>query len=174
MLTQREKDFIVYWEANSGRRKKVVKQFLIGIPIGLAFAIPILINFGSHWYRRADMEANNPQDFNPMVLLVALLLIVGFVAIFWQRHLWDQYQQRYLELKAREDDELHEAQDLAHDEKDPAGTSLSKEGQPLFSHENDLTDIPPGHQTRTLAADKNRTTDSTPDPNAAENGSAGS
>jgi hypothetical protein len=100
MLTQREKDFICYWEANRLRRKKVIRQFLIGIPVGLLFVIPIVINFSSGWYRRADMEANSP-DFNPMVLFVALLLIVGFTAIFYQRHQWDQYEQRYQELRAR-------------------------------------------------------------------------
>jgi hypothetical protein len=100
MLTQREKDFIRYWEANRLRRKKTSRQFLIGIPVGLAFAIPILINFSSGWYRRADMEANSP-DFNPMVLFVALLLIVGFSAIFYQRHQWDQYEQRFQEFQAR-------------------------------------------------------------------------
>ena len=100
MLTQREKDFILYWEANRLRRKKIFRQFLIGIPIGLLFVIPIVINFSSGWYRRADMEANSP-DFNPMVLFVALLLIVGFTAIFYQRHKWDQYEQHYQELKAR-------------------------------------------------------------------------
>jgi|ERR1700722_6434567 hypothetical protein len=100
MLTPQEKDFVRYWEANRLRRKKVVRQFLVGIPIGLLFVIPIAINFGSGWYKRADMEAKS-EDFNPMVLLVALLLIVGFTAIFYQRHQWDQYEQRYQELRAR-------------------------------------------------------------------------
>jgi hypothetical protein len=70
----------------------------------LLIVIPIVINLLSGWYKRADMEANSP-DFNPMVLLVALLLIVGFTAIFWQRHKWDQFEQRYRELKAREERE---------------------------------------------------------------------
>ncbi len=101
MLTQQEKDFLRYWENNRLRRKKTMRQFLVGIPIGLLFVIPIVINFTSGWYKRAQMEANNP-DFNPMVLLVALLLIVVFTAIFYQRHQWDQYEQRYRELQARE------------------------------------------------------------------------
>src|SRR3984885_6463843 len=100
MLTQQEKDFIRYWETNRLRRKKVFRQFLIGIPIGLLFVIPIAINFTSGWYRRADMEANS-LDFNPMVLFIALLLIVGFTAIFYQRHKWDQYEKRHQELRAR-------------------------------------------------------------------------
>jgi hypothetical protein len=100
MLTQQEQDFIRYWEANRLSRKKIVRQFLIGIPVGLLFVIPIVINFSSGWYKRAQMEANS-EDFNPIVLMVALLLIVGFTAIFYQRHKWDQYEQRYRELLAR-------------------------------------------------------------------------
>ena len=101
MLTQQERDFLRYWENNRLRRKKTMRQFLVGIPIGLLFVIPIVINFTSGWYKRAQMEANNP-DFNPMVLLVALLVIVVFTAIFYQRHQWDQYEQRYRELLAKE------------------------------------------------------------------------
>jgi len=104
MLTTQEKDFIRYWEKHRSRQKKIVRQFLVGIPIGLLFVIPIVINFSSGWYKRADMEANT-QDFNPMVLLVALLLIVGFTAIFYQRHKWDQYEQRYRELLNRQSKE---------------------------------------------------------------------
>jgi len=101
MISQRDKDFMRYWEANRLRRKKTVTQFLIGIPVGLLFVIPIVINFSSGWYKRADMEANS-ADFNPLVLLLALLLILGFTAIFYQRHKWDQYEQHYRELLARQ------------------------------------------------------------------------
>ena len=100
MLSKEEDKFIVYWEKNRLRRKKTMRQFLMGIPAGLLIVVPIVINFGSGWYRRANMEANS-EDFNPMVLFVALLLIVGFTAIFWQKHQWDQFEQRYRELLAR-------------------------------------------------------------------------
>ena len=50
------------------------------------------------------MEARS-GDFNPVVLLIALLLIVGFTAIFYQRHQWDQYEQHYRELLARQEKE---------------------------------------------------------------------
>ena len=100
MLSKEENEFIGYWEKNRLRRKKTMRQFLLGIPAGLLIVVPIVINFASGWYRRANMEANS-DDFNPIVLLVALLLIVGFTAIFWQRHQWDQFEQRYRELLAR-------------------------------------------------------------------------
>jgi hypothetical protein len=100
MLSKEETAFIDYWERNRLKRKKVVRQFLLGVPIGLLFVIPIVINLSSGWYKRADMEANS-SDFDPRVLFVALLLIFGFTSIFWQRHKWDQYEQRYRELLAR-------------------------------------------------------------------------
>jgi hypothetical protein len=104
MLNEEEKAFMQYWEQNRTRQKKIFRQFLIGIPLGLLFAIPIVINFASGWYKRADMEANS-GEFNPMVLLIALLIIVAFVAIFSRQHKWDQYEQRYKELAARQSKE---------------------------------------------------------------------
>ncbi|HTQ27974.1 MAG TPA: hypothetical protein VMI35_07595 [Puia sp.] len=100
MLTKEEMDFMTYWEQNRDRQKKIFRQFLLGIPIALLFIIPIAVNFASGWYKRAKMEANAP-DFNPIVLLVALLLITGFVAIFSKRFQWDQREQRYRELEAK-------------------------------------------------------------------------
>jgi hypothetical protein len=102
MLTQQEKDFIGYWEQNRKKQKKTFRQFLVGIPIGLLFAIPILINFMSGWHKGAEMEANNPDDFNPLILVIALLLIVAFVAIFSKHHQWEMREQRYRELIAKQ------------------------------------------------------------------------
>jgi len=99
MLTSQEEAFIRYWEENRSRQKKIFRQFLVGIPVGLAFAIPIVINLASGW----DVQAGDvsSQKSLLMVLLVALLLIIGFVAIFYQKYKWDQYEQRYRELIAR-------------------------------------------------------------------------
>lgn len=104
MLTQREKDFIVYWEKNRDKQNKTFRQFLIGIPIGLLFAVPIFINFTSGWYKRAAMISNT-SDFNPMVLMVALLIIIGFIAIFSKKHQWEMREQQYRELLAKQSKE---------------------------------------------------------------------
>jgi hypothetical protein len=101
MLSKEEKDFMEYWERNRNRQKKVYKQLLLGIPIGLLFTIPIVISLVSGWDKRAVMVANT-SDFNPGVLLAALLLIVGFTAIFSRRVKWDEHEQKYQELKAKQ------------------------------------------------------------------------
>src|SRR5580692_5764340 len=132
MLTPEENAFIQYWEQNRVRQKKIFRQFLIGIPVGLLFVIPIAINFASGWYKRADMEANS-GEFNPIVLLIALLLIVAFTAIFYRQHKWDQYEQRYRELLARRrGDETRQAEEkslLANDETDPQNPEIEN-GRP--------------------------------------------
>jgi hypothetical protein len=100
MLNQEEEAFIKYWEANRDRQKKTFRQFLLGIPLALLFVIPIALNFFSGWYKRAAMMSGSSQ-FNPGVLLLALLLIVVFIAVFSRKFKWDQYEQRYNELLAR-------------------------------------------------------------------------
>jgi hypothetical protein len=42
------------------------------------------------------------SQFNPMVLIVAALLIAVFTALLNRRFRWEKLEQQYLELKARE------------------------------------------------------------------------
>jgi uncharacterized membrane protein len=103
MLTTEEKDFIEYWERNRVKQKRLVKQFLIGLPVGVLFATLIFVNFLSGWYKRADMIINS-QGSLILVVLVAVILIVIFVSIFSVRHKWDINEQRYRELLSKKDD----------------------------------------------------------------------
>ena len=100
MLNEEEKDFLRFWEARRLNRKKSVRQWMLGLPMGLLIAIPILLNFGSGWNKRATMVAGT--QFNPLVLVLAIVLIIWFTAFFYRQHQWDQFEQRYQELKARE------------------------------------------------------------------------
>jgi integral membrane sensor domain MASE1 len=100
MLNKEEEEFIIYWKTHRDKQKRIFRQFLLGIPLGLLIVIPIVLNFFSGWYKRARMISGTP-DFNPGVLLLALVLIVVFVAIFSRKFKWEQYEQRYTELLAR-------------------------------------------------------------------------
>jgi hypothetical protein len=100
MLSEEEEAFISYWHANRDKQKRVFRQFLLGIPIGLLFTVPIAINFFSGWYKRAAMMSST-AEFNPGVLLLALIFIVIFIAVFSRKFKWEQYERRYIELQAK-------------------------------------------------------------------------
>jgi integral membrane sensor domain MASE1 len=108
MLTDDERRFVIYWKENRENEKKTLKQWLVGLPFGLLFGIPIIINFFSGWYKRANMDLNSQlsnREFSPLVLIIAFLLIVSFVAIFSKRHKWEMREQKYKELLAKQEKE---------------------------------------------------------------------
>jgi hypothetical protein len=108
MLTEEEKQFIVYWEANRLKNRKVTRQLSLGLPLAALLVITIFLNFFSGWYKKAVMVRNRVQQENEssliLVLLGAAILIVVFVTIFSVRHKWEKHEQRYLELMARRDE----------------------------------------------------------------------
>ncbi len=111
MLSDHEERFIAYWEKNRDKQKRTMKQWLVGLPLGLLFGIPIFINVFSGWYKRADMIVNTQASaarFNPFVLLVSLLLIISFIAIFSKRHKWEMNEQKYRELIVKRENNIND------------------------------------------------------------------
>jgi hypothetical protein len=100
-LSEQELEFMTYWENNRLREKKVMNQLVIGLPLGILFGVPVLLNLFLGWYKRAGMVANT--QLNPIILITAILLIIVFVAIFSRRHKWEMREQYYKELKARQE-----------------------------------------------------------------------
>ena len=101
-LSADEKKFLAYWEANRLREKRLTTQLMYGLPMGILFAIPIIVNFlmGRFWYKRAD--AVGMSQFSPTVLVVAVLLIAVFIALINRRFRWEKLEQQYLEIQSRE------------------------------------------------------------------------
>ena len=97
MLTPQEERFVQYWQENRDREKKLFRQLLIGLPAGLLIAIGIIASLvTARWYERADMLANT--ELSPNVLIIAILSIIVFMAIFYKKYKWDQNEQLYKEL----------------------------------------------------------------------------
>ncbi|MCX6316987.1 MAG: hypothetical protein NTW29_06835 [Bacteroidetes bacterium] len=102
MLTQEEKRFIEYWENNRNRKKRLLWQLAAGLPLGVFLALAISVNYFSGWYKRAAMEININTS-GVLVVLVGLILIIVFMAVFSAKHKWEMNEQRYRELKAKEE-----------------------------------------------------------------------
>jgi hypothetical protein len=96
-----EKKFIAYWEENRLKEKKFISQLMYGLPIGIIFSVPILVNFllGKFWYKRAD--AVGISQFSPTVLIVAVILITVFIALLNRKLRWEKLEQLYIALKKR-------------------------------------------------------------------------
>lgn len=99
IMSKEEEEFMLYWEANREKERKTWRQLIIGLPLGLIFTLPILINLFSGWNKRAEMVANT--QVNPVILITAVLLIASFFAIFNKKHRWDMHDQRYNELLSK-------------------------------------------------------------------------
>lgn len=102
MITEEEKKFIDYWEANREQKSKLVHQLISGIPVGIFFSVPVLIILytGRFWYKRADILVNT--QLSPLLMTAAIFCITVFVAVFYKRHQWDMQEQQYLEFKNKE------------------------------------------------------------------------
>lgn len=101
MLTPDEKRFIEYWKNNRDKEKKTFRQFVVGLPVGLSFAVAIISVFVSGWYERATMVAYSQSS--PLPFLIAMAAIICFVAIFSKKHRWDMNEQQYRELIKKEE-----------------------------------------------------------------------
>jgi hypothetical protein len=107
-LTEEEIRFMAYWEENRLKQKKLLNQLVIGLPLGVIFAVPVLLNLFSGWYKRANMEAN--AELNPIVLVTAVILIIVFVAVFSRKHKWDMKEQYYRELDVKRQESEHNSE----------------------------------------------------------------
>lgn len=104
MITKEESAFIAYWQQNRLKKKKVLRQLYVGLPLGVVMITAIFANFFSGWYKRAEMVMRREQTSLILVLMIAAVLIVIFVVIFSARHRWDINEQRYKELLFKNDD----------------------------------------------------------------------
>jgi hypothetical protein len=112
MLSEKEKDFILWWEFERERKRISFRELLKASPLGLTIVYGIILSllfikiFGG--YDRADMVFNREASSLILVLLIASLLVITFIAVFSVRHKREANEQYYLELKAREKKEAKE------------------------------------------------------------------
>jgi hypothetical protein len=101
MLSEKEKEFLKYWEENRVKEKSLLKQFFPGLPIGLCIGCAILLTLDSGWYERANMIAET--ESSPTVLFIAIVAIVAFTGFFYKKFRWEMNEQSYKELKLKDE-----------------------------------------------------------------------
>jgi len=98
-LSAEDKTFLHYWENNRRQKKRLLHQLMVGLPLGVLFGLPIILSVLMRgWYKR--MPYVSGTQFN--IVLIAVLAIVVFYAIFRMRFKWEQNEERYLALLERQ------------------------------------------------------------------------
>jgi sterol desaturase/sphingolipid hydroxylase (fatty acid hydroxylase superfamily) len=94
MLSKEEENFIEYWRHNRDKQKRWYKQLLYGLPIAVTFGSAIMLNLFSEW----NVQIKQVNRGQLITLMIAVLIIVCFMAIFGTKHKWEQREQHYNEL----------------------------------------------------------------------------
>jgi cbb3-type cytochrome oxidase subunit 3 len=104
MLTEKEKQFLVYWERNREEQAAFASKLLRGFPMALLFSLPIILSvivvklFFPEWYTK--ISQTSPGMF--VTITFAVILIALFYAVFRMHSKWENNEEVYKHLKSKE------------------------------------------------------------------------
>ena len=99
MLTKDEILFLEYWGKRREKEKQFFRQLVTGLPMGLVFALPVLLVVIFHgWYKNMIYIS----DSQIIVIIIGVLCVAIFFSIFRGKFKWESNEQLYKELKFKE------------------------------------------------------------------------
>ncbi len=103
MLSEKEKDFIIYWEKEKEGRSTFPAKLIQGLPMAALFSVPILLFitavylFFPEWYTR--ISSRLPGSITTIV--IAVIICILFFSYFRMQYKWEMNEQLYRELKQK-------------------------------------------------------------------------
>lgn len=104
MISEKEIQFLRYWERNKERENTFLSKLTSGFPMALLFGLPIILSvvvvrlFIPDWYMK--LSQTSPGTF--FTAIIAMLGVIFFYAFFRMQYKWEMNEQLYKELKAKE------------------------------------------------------------------------
>ena len=104
MLSEKDKEFIIYWEKERERQNSISAKIISGLPMAILFCVPILLFitviylFLPEWYTKVS----NKLPGAVLTIIIALIIMVFFFAYFRMQFKWESNEQYYLELKHKQ------------------------------------------------------------------------
>jgi preprotein translocase subunit SecY len=104
MLSEKDKNFITYWERVRDRRNSFSVKLTSGLPMAALFCVPILLFitviylFFPEWYTKVSSRL--PGSVTTIV--VAVIICMFFFSYFRMQYKWEMNEQLYRELKSKE------------------------------------------------------------------------
>jgi MFS superfamily sulfate permease-like transporter len=103
MLSEKDKDFIIYWEKEKERRNTFAAKLTDGLPMAALFAVPILLFitivylFFPEWYTKVSSRLPG----SVAIIVVAVIICILFFSYFRMQYKWEMNEQLYRELKQK-------------------------------------------------------------------------
>ena len=110
MLSEKQNNFILYWESVRERESNFIRKLYGGLPMALIFGLPIILFvvvvylFFPDWY----MKISGTSGGTFMVVVIAVIISILFFSFFRMHFKWEQNEQLYLELKHRQHSEMQQ------------------------------------------------------------------
>lgn len=104
MLSDKEKQFIIYWEREREKRNSVLGKLLNGLPMAILFSLPVVLFlfavyiFFPDWYTK--ISDTSPGSF--IAIIMAVFICILFFSYFRMHYKWEMNEQHYQELKNKE------------------------------------------------------------------------
>ncbi|MFM2325839.1 MAG: hypothetical protein RIR31_41 [Bacteroidota bacterium] len=120
MLTEKDRQFIIYWQKVRVRESTIKHKFIAGLPVAIMFGLSILLFFGAvkiffpSWFTTASYKQTDvalPQlsakfmqlsSGDVIMALIAVIIIILFFSYFRMHYKWEMNEQLYKELKGKE------------------------------------------------------------------------
>ena len=103
MLSEKDKQFIIYWEKERERQSSIMAKLVAGLPMAVLFCVPILLFisavylFFPEWYTRVS----DSMPGSILTIVIAVIICILFFAYFRMQFKWESNEQHYLELKSK-------------------------------------------------------------------------
>ncbi|MBK8520026.1 MAG: hypothetical protein IPL54_03820 [Chitinophagaceae bacterium] len=103
MLSEKDKEFIIYWEKEKERRSTFSAKLIQGLPMAALFSVPILLFitaiylFFPEWYTK--ISSRLPGSITTIV--IAVIICILFFSYFRMQYKWEMNEQLYRELKQK-------------------------------------------------------------------------
>ncbi len=102
-MTEKENQFLTYWEKNRETQSTFISKLLRGLPMALLFALPVLLLVVCVWLLFPDwymkISKTSPGAF--IMVIIALMMVVAFYSFFRMQYKWEMNEQLYNEIKAK-------------------------------------------------------------------------
>jgi hypothetical protein len=104
MLSEKETQFIHYWETHRESESGFMSKISRGLPMAMLFGAPILLSilvvylFFPDWY----YKISNASSGSFGAIVVAVIIAILFFSYFRMHFKWEMNDQAYQELKQRQ------------------------------------------------------------------------